>query len=173
MFTQCLQLAGPTLGIEVRVLLAQPVASSRLSTQHGETPLELHQCCQWRGLPIRAQQTIHYWWLQCHCKIVPGSVNTKYSCMYIWTKSKNNDCWVSVQYYIITNNCLHWDIEWQGDAVKDNCILLTELAGHLFLRKQVFRVHRPLEVLLQDGQDGGFFLWFPDTPGQQHVSWWG
>lgn len=47
--------------------------------------------------------------------------------------------------------------------------LLTELAGDLFLREQVVGVHRPLEVLLQDGQDGGLFLRLPHTSRQQHV----
>lgn len=46
---------------------------------------------------------------------------------------------------------------------------LTELAGDLLLREQVFRVHRSLEVLPQDGQDDGLFLWLPHTSCQQHV----
>lgn len=55
-------------------------------------------------------------------------------------------------------------------AVKiEKVLTLTELAGDLFLREQVFRVHRSLEVLLEDGQDDGLFLWLPHTSCQQHV----
>lgn len=46
---------------------------------------------------------------------------------------------------------------------------LTELAGDLLLREQVFRVHRSLEVLFQDGQYNGLLFWLPNTPCQQHV----
>lgn len=51
------------------------------------------------------------------------------------------------------------------------CLLasLTELVGDLTLTEEGLGLHRPLEVLLQDGQDGGLFLRLPDASRQQHV----
>lgn len=37
-------------------------------------------------------------------------------------------------------------------------VVLTKLASHLPLRKQVSRVHCPLKVLLQNGQNSGLFF---------------
>lgn len=48
--------------------------------------------------------------------------------------------------------------KYQSELVMDNhvvlerrVVLLTEMAGHLLVREQVFRAHCPLKVLLQDG----------------------
>ena len=46
--------------------------------------------------------------------------------------------------------------------------VLTELSGDLLLGEQGVWVDGPLEVLLQDGQDGGFLLGLPYTASQQH-----
>lgn len=54
--TQCLLQAGRTRRIGARVLPAQLASSCRVSTPHGETPLELQRCCRWRDLQIRASR---------------------------------------------------------------------------------------------------------------------